>query len=135
MAAISPFNFTAIGGNLAGAPALMVRTRDKGQLVTPRIPNKQTNPDRLPVVMGDLQRGAAGALDTSGFQLLVYLTALSICGRLGQNPSSGAQFPPLLSRSNGVCVCVCVGVIALYTLRWNLIVNVLSDNYLPMIHL
>lgn len=42
MAAISPFNFTAIGGNLAGAPALMVRTRDKGQLVTPRIPNKQT---------------------------------------------------------------------------------------------
>lgn len=24
MAAISPFNFTAIGGNLAGAPALMV---------------------------------------------------------------------------------------------------------------
>lgn len=25
MAAISPFNFTAIGGNLAGAPALMVR--------------------------------------------------------------------------------------------------------------
>lgn len=25
VAAISPFNFTAIGGNLAGAPALMVR--------------------------------------------------------------------------------------------------------------
>lgn len=25
MAAVSPFNFTAIGGNLAGAPALMVR--------------------------------------------------------------------------------------------------------------
>lgn len=24
MAAVSPFNFTAIGGNLAGAPALMV---------------------------------------------------------------------------------------------------------------
>lgn len=32
MAAISPFNFTAIGGNLAGAPALMVRSRGQGEL-------------------------------------------------------------------------------------------------------
>lgn len=44
MAAISPFNFTAIGGNLAGAPALMVRTGDKGQLVTPRISTNRICP-------------------------------------------------------------------------------------------
>lgn len=51
VAAVSPFNFTAIGGNLAGAPALMVsvvvgRTRDgedrlekgwEGDPVSPRL--------------------------------------------------------------------------------------------------
>jgi len=29
VAAVSPFNFTAIGGNLAGAPALMVRNKNQ----------------------------------------------------------------------------------------------------------
>lgn len=33
MAAISPFNFTAIGGNLAGAPALMVRYGSRAGMV------------------------------------------------------------------------------------------------------
>lgn len=33
VAAISPFNFTAIGGNLAGAPALMVRCGQRAEMV------------------------------------------------------------------------------------------------------
>lgn len=32
VAAVSPFNFTAIGGNLAGAPALMVSLEGVGFL-------------------------------------------------------------------------------------------------------
>lgn len=42
MAAISPFNFTAIGGNLAGAPALMVRSREQWELVMSQISNQHS---------------------------------------------------------------------------------------------
>lgn len=31
MAAVAPFNFTAIGGNLAGTPALMVSETEQNQ--------------------------------------------------------------------------------------------------------
>ena len=55
VAAISPFNFTAIGGNLAGAPALMVRCGQRtggwdrviASLSTVRRPHRSPGPQPL----------------------------------------------------------------------------------------